>query len=268
MAGLMAPGVARAEDASDDPIAFEPKGLTQDRFPKAASFTAVEVRAHDGVMLHSRVYRPDTSSDPSWKTPVILVHSPYYGTDANPGSRSMDLVDRYTPKGYTVVLSSVRGTGESGGCLEQDGPNQAQDFKTLVEYFAAQPWSNGRVASYGKSYDAETQNAGAVLRPQGLTTMITVAGISSLYDVGYFDGVPLTLGGLGASAGYAITGPTVVPTERTRYAERVSCFPDVYSNSADPTGDESPFWADRNFRYGVDNVEASVLYVHGLNDFT
>ena len=268
VAGLMTPQISRAAGASDDPLVFAPSGLSQDRFPKAASFTPVDVRAHDGVMLHSRVYRPDTSSDPSWKTPVILVHSPYYTNDSSPGTRSMDLVDRYTPKGYTVVLSSVRGTGESGGCLEQDGPNQAKDFKTLVEYFAAQPWSNGKVASYGKSYDAETQNAGAILQPKGLTTMITVAGISSLYDVGYFDGVPLTLGGLGASAGYAITGPTVVPTERTRYAERVNCFPDVYSNSADPTGDESPFWADRNFRYGVDDVEASVLYVQGLNDFT
>lgn len=265
--GLSVPAAAQAA-GPDDPIAFAPRGLTQDRFPAATTPQVVEVPAHDGVVLSSRVYRPDTSSDPDWKTPIILVHSPYYGTAANPGTRSMDLVQRYTPKGYTVVLASVRGTGDSGGCLEQDGPNQAKDFKTLVEHFAAQPWSNGKVASYGKSYDAETQNAGAVLRPEGLETMITVAGISSLYDVGYFDGVPLTLGGLGASAGYAITGPSVVPTEQTRYAQRVNCFPDVYSNSLDPTGDETTFWSERNFRYGVENVEASVLYVQGLNDFT
>ena len=259
---------AQAADPPDGPIIFAPSGLTQDRFPKAATAQVVEVTAHDGVVLSSRVYRPDTSSDPSWKTPIILVHSPYYGVASSPGTRSMDLVDRFTPKGYTVVLSSVRGTGDSGGCLEQDGPNQAKDFKTLVEYFATQPWSNGKVASYGKSYDAETQNAGAVLRPDGLATMITVAGISSLYDVGYFDGVPLTLGGLTASASYAATGPSVVPTERARYAQRVSCFPDVYSNSLELSGDETPFWAERNFRYGVEDIEASVLYVHGLNDFT
>jgi predicted acyl esterase len=266
--GLAGPSGAQSQDAPDDPIAFSPQGLTEDRFPEATAPEVVDLEAHDGVMLSSRVYRPDTSLDPDWKTPVILVHSPYYGTAASPGTRSMDLVEEYTPKGYAVVLSSVRGTGDSGGCLEQDGPNQAKDFKTLVEHFAAQPWSNGKVASYGKSYDAETQNAGAVLRPHGLETMITVAGISSLYDVGYFDGVPLTLGGLGASAGYAITGPTVVPTEQTRYAQRVDCFPDVYSNSLDPTGDETNFWAERNFRYGVENVDASVLYVHGLSDFT
>lgn len=264
VAGLAGP--VRAAGAG--PIDFEPRGVTEDRFPEATTPEWVDVTAHDGVQLAARVYRPDTSADPDWKTPVILVHSPYYGAQGNAGSRSLDLVERFTPKGYTVVLSSVRGTGDSGGCLEQDGPNQAKDFKTLVEHFAAQPWSNGKVASYGKSYDAETQNAGAVLRPDGLETMITVAGISSLYDVGYFDGVPFNFGGLGASAGYAITGPTVVPTERTRYTERVNCYADVYGNSLDPTGDETTFWAERNFRYGVENVEASVLYVHGLGDFT
>jgi putative CocE/NonD family hydrolase len=262
--GLNAPAGAQAANPPDDPLVFAPHGLTQDRFAKVTTPQIVEVAAHDGVVLSSRVFRPDTSSDPSWKTPVILVHSPYYPN----ATRSMDLVDRYTPKGYTVVLSSVRGTGDSGGCLEQDGPNQAKDFKTLVEYFAHQPWSNGKVASYGKSYDAESQNAGAILRPDGLTTMITVAGIASLYDVGYFDGVPLTLGGLGASAGYAATGPSVLPADRTRYAQRTGCFPDVYSNSADNSGDETPFWADRNFRYGVEDIDASVLYVQGLNDFT
>ena len=269
IAGLGIPLVAQAQaDPPDDPIVFAPQGLSEARFPKATTFTAVDVPATDGVLLHARVYRPDTSSNPSWKTPVILVHSPYYGTDASPGTRSMDLVDRYTPKGYTVVLSSVRGTGESGGCLEQDGPNQAKDFKILVEHFAAQPWTNGKVASYGKSYDGETQNAGAVLRPDGLATMIVVAGISSLYDVGYFDGVPLTLGGLAASAGYAATGPGVVPTDRLRYAQRVTCYADVYGNSADNSGDETTFWAERNFRYGVESINASVLYVQGVNDFT
>jgi predicted acyl esterase len=127
---------ATTQDPPDTPIVFAPHGLSTDRFPEATTPEGVDVRAHDGVMLHARVYRPDTSSDPGWKTPIILVHSPYYG---NTPSRSMDLVHRYTPRGYTVVLSSVRGTGDSGGCLEQDGPNQAKDFKTLVEYFASQP---------------------------------------------------------------------------------------------------------------------------------
>jgi putative CocE/NonD family hydrolase len=265
---------AAAGAAEGEPLVFAPHGLSEARFPEATTFQRVEVQAHDGVMLSSRVYRPDTSSDPDWRTPVILVHSPYYDSieSAVTGAtqRSMDLVKRYTPKGYTVVLSSVRGTGDSGGCLEQDGPNQAKDFKTLVEYFAAQPWSNGKVASYGKSYDAETQNAGAVLDPEGLETMITVAGISSLYDVAYFDGVPLNLNGLLSAAVYVPDGEGVPtqPAAAVRVAERQGCQPDNFAYAADMSGDETTYWAERNFRYNIDNIDASVLYVHGLSDFT
>ena len=253
------------------PLVFAPHGVTTDRFPAATTPQRVDVTAHDGVNLHARVFRPDTSSDPSWKTPVILVHSPYYdGVVLGSPSRSMDLVERFTPKGYTVVLSDVRGTGNSGGCGEQDGANQAKDFATLVEHFAAQPWSSGKVGSYGKSYDAETQNAGAVLQPDGLATMVTVAGISALYDVAYFDGVPLVAGGLGGAAAYELYDLDVPsgPEYYDRRAQRHTCQPDNFVNGADPRGDMSPYWAARDFRPGVGNVEASVLYVHGLSDFT
>ncbi|MEA2434333.1 MAG: hypothetical protein QOG54_1790, partial [Actinomycetota bacterium] len=223
----LAPAQAQTPEEPPAPLTFAPKGLTEDRFTAVTTPQRVDVAAHDGVMLNARVYRPDTSSDPDWKTPVILVHSPYYDGQSGDATRSMDIVNRFTPKGYTVVLSSVRGTGESGGCLEQDGPNQAKDFKTLVEYFAAQPWSNGKVGSYGKSYDAETQNAGAVLRPEGLTTMVTVAGIASLYDVGYFDGVPLNMAGLAGNAGYMTYGEGVPtqPANVVRVTQRQGCHP-------------------------------------------
>jgi hypothetical protein len=252
------------------PLVFAPEGKTADRFPAATAFQRAEVTAHDGVILSARVFRPDTSSDPGWKTPVILVHSPYYEGQTGDDTRSMDIVDFFTPKGYTVVLSSVRGTGNSGGCLEQDGPNQAKDFATLVEHFAAQPWSNGKVGSYGKSYDAETQNAGAVLDPDGLETMVTVAGISSLYDVAYFDGVPITLSGPASAAAYMTYGEGVPtdPPDAVRFSQRQGCHPDNFVNGADPSGDMTKYWAEREFRYNVEEVEASVLYVQGLNDFT
>ena len=267
-------GAAAAAQAPVDagpPLRFAPRGLTTDRFPVATEPERVDVPAHDGVQLHARVYRPDTSSDPGWRTPVILVHSPYYdGLVLGDAERSMDLVERFTPKGYTVVLSSLRGTGNSGGCGEQDGADQARDFKTLVEYFAAQPWSNGRVGSYGKSYDAETQNAGAVLDPQGLETMVTVAGISGLYDVAYFDGVPLTGRGALSAAAYGLYDVDVPgdPGYLPRRAERHVCQPENVVNGADPRGDMTGYWAEREFRPRVDDITASVLTVQGLSDTT
>ncbi|MCW2606006.1 MAG: hypothetical protein JWO60_699, partial [Frankiales bacterium] len=260
------PGVGR----DSGPRVFAPQGQTTDRFPVATA-TRVDVPAHDGIALHARVFRPDTSSDPSWKTPVILVHSPYYdGALQGSPDRSLDLVQRFTPKGYTVVLSDLRGTGNSGGCGEQDGANQARDFRTLVEHFAAQPWTNGKVGSYGKSYDAESQKAGAVLQPKGLETMVVVAGISSLYDVAYFDGVPLRANGAASAAAYELYDLDVPgePSALPRRAERTTCQPANFLNGGDPSGDETTYWAERDFRPGVRKVQASVLEVQGLSDFT
>ena len=267
--GLIGVPAASAQDPA--PLTFAPNGMTTDRFPAATQPVREDVEAHDGILLHARVYRPDTSSDPDWKQPVILVHSPYYnGMTQGSETRSMDLVEYFTPKGYAVVLTDVRGTGNSGGCGEQDGPNQARDFATLVEHYAAQPWSNGKVGSYGKSYDAETQHAGAVLAPEGLETMVSVAGISGLYDVAYFDGVPLRANGLLSAAVYELYDLDL-PSDASYLPRRTGrhvCQPANFVNGADPRGDMTEYWAEREFRTGVENVTASTLYVMGLSDFT
>jgi predicted acyl esterase len=249
------------------PMVFAPRGQSTDRFAVDEAPEVVEVSAHDGVVLHSRVFRPATDE----RVPVILVHSPYYdGVLLGDPERSMDLVRYFTPKGYAVVLSDVRGTGNSGGCGEQDGPNQARDFRTLVEHFADAPWSNGRVGSYGKSYDAETQHAGAVLDPEGLVTMVSVAGISGLYDVANFDGVPLRLNGVLSAAAYELYDLDV-PGEvgaMPRRFERHTCQPANFAAGADPSGDMTDYFAEREFRARVGEVTASTLYVTGLDDFT
>jgi predicted acyl esterase len=261
-------GAARAQEPA--PWVFDPQGLSADRFPPAGEPEVVEIPAHDGVMLHARVYQPDTSSDPSWRTPVILVHSPYFDylyETVLPARPYAWLIDRFTPKGYTVVLSDVRGTGESGGCLEQDGINQARDFKTLVEHFARQPWSNRRVGSFGASYDGETQNAGAVLQPRGLATTVPVAAISGLYDVAYFDGVPYIATGVGSAVLYA-TDNQVPAQHPERVIERPGCQPANVVNGADPSGDMTPYWQEREFRTKVRRIQATTLYVQGFADRT
>ncbi len=263
------PAPTTSPASAGQPLEFAPRGITTDRF-EVPTAEDVTVLAHDGVELHARLFRPDTSAEPDWKPPVILVHSPYYpatGGLLGDAERSMDIVERFTPKGYAVALTDIRGTGQSGGCLDQDGANQARDFATLVEHFAGLPWTNGRVGSYGKSYDAESQNAGAVLRPRGLATMVTVAGISGLYDVYAFDGVPLDVNGLLSAGVYTPTG-LYPPDSPARFAQRPGCLYEHITESADLSGDQDDYWGEREFRNRVRDVEASVLYVHGLNDPT
>lgn len=279
-AALFVPGMVAADGTptvddrshelrSADPLPFVPAGMTEDRFPAATSAESVYVTSHDGFSLHARVFRPDTSSDPDHRLPIILTHSPYYaGSILGGNERSLDLVEFFTPKGYAVVLTDVRGTGNSGGCAEQDGVNQAEDFKTLVEHFAAQEWSNGKVGSYGKSYDAETQNAGIVLAPEGLATAVTVAGISGLYDVAFYDAVPLGVNGPLSAAIYVPYGvPSGAPGDPFA-VKTFECQAGNFAGPANVTGDQTQYWRDREFRLKVTEIPepVSVLHVHGLHD--
>jgi predicted acyl esterase len=245
------------------PIVFRPKGLSTDRFPVADSPEWVTIKAHDGTDLFSWVYRPDIRKDPRWRSPAILVYSPYFTRKPNP-SVYTELIRYFTPKGYAVVLSHVRGTGRSGGCLEQDGINQQKDFGTVVEYLAGQKWSNGKVGSYGLSYDGETQNAGAVHHPKGLATIVPAAAVSNLYDTVYFDGVPLYVLNQTVASSYAVA--TFTPTNNTHFSERPWCQPEQITRNADPSGDMTPYFVERDFRRRVRELRASVLYVQGLKD--
>ncbi len=239
----------------------------------------------DAVELHMRLFRPD--ADPEWKAPTILVMSPYFGPDSREGYDETDprtwdsaarpaywryqwLIDHFVPRGYAVAFSDVRGTGESGGCLEQTGPLQSQDGYDVVEWLASQEWSNGKVGMYGKSYDAETQQSTATLNPPGLVTIIPVSSVAGQYDYSYYDGVPYTGQTMLVNVGYAVGDglqPGSTAKSQTMFSERVECNVGHFVQGADTTGTWNAYWEDREFRKQVENVTASVLYVHGLQDW-
>jgi hypothetical protein len=256
---------AVAEPGGAGPIKFRPQGLSKDRYAMVKQPDSVTIKAHDGIDLFMWIYRPDTSKDPKWRTPIILAASPYFSLDPPNSGYLYRLVTYFTPKGYTVVFSHVRGTARSGGCLEQDGINQQTDFGTVVEYLARQPWSNGRVGSYGISYDGETQNAGAIHHPRGLATIIPMEAISGLYETVYFDGVPLYVANPTVAASYAVG--TVTPGN-THYTQRPWCQPEQILSNADPSGTMTPYFQEREFRLHVRDIRASVLYVEGFGDDT
>jgi putative CocE/NonD family hydrolase len=105
----------------------------------------------------------------------------------------------FPPRGYAVVMVDLRGTGRSQGCLDHLGPTDAKDLKFVVEWAAAQPWSNGRVGMTGFSYVGSTPIVAAAQRPKGLTTIVPVAGLASMYDHQFQGGVPYYLQYTGAA---------------------------------------------------------------------
>lgn len=261
----------------DEPEVF-PDGLSEPRFDVLPGESVWITASEDGTELHTRLFLPEADSD--WKAPTILVMSPYFGHDAredemDPSSAPSYflyqwLIDHFVPRGYALAFSDVRGTGDSGGCLEQTGYKQRQDGHDVIEWLAAQEWSNGRVGMFGKSYDAETQQGSAITTPPSLKTIVPVASVSGQYEWNFYDGVPFTLHTLIGNAAYMAgdgVQPPTSPEGLTSYPTRFDCHPFMLAQAAHRDGDWDEYWEEREFRPHVDNIEASVLYVHGLQDW-
>jgi predicted acyl esterase len=254
--------------------------LSEERFGILPGVSTWVPASSDGEPLHLRLFLPDMGAAADWKAPTILVMSPYFGSDAREDPldsasrptyfRYAWLLEHFVPRGYAVAFADVRGTGDSGGCLEQTAELQRQDGHDLVEWLAAQGWSNGKVGMFGKSYDAETQQGAAITAPPSLTTIVPVASVSGQYEWNFYDGVPLTLhtlmGNLFYMASDGLQLP-LTPQGLAAYPSRPGCHPGMMAQAAARNGDWDPYWDSRELRNGVANIEASVLYVHGLQDW-
>ncbi|HET7567519.1 MAG TPA: CocE/NonD family hydrolase [Gaiellaceae bacterium] len=130
----------------------------------------------DGTRLATEVAVADDGAP----HPVLLVRTPY-GRDFARGLHDPVALAR---EGWAVVLQDVRGRWGSEGAFAafaQEGPDGA----AAVEWCARQPWSNGRVATAGASYQGWTQWAAAVERPRGLCA-ISPAIVAPALGEGWF----------------------------------------------------------------------------------
>jgi X-Pro dipeptidyl-peptidase len=234
-----------------------------------------DVPGADGVPVYVEVYRPRDAPGP---VPTLLTFTPYQSfalLDRDPknplASAPYDgrLADYYVARGYAVAFADVRGNHNSGGCVDQTGPKQWEDGYHVVEWLAAQPWSNGRVGMHGISYDGETQISTALLNPPHLVTIVPAASVSNQYDYLYYDGVPYTLQGVGTMAGYAAISalPGDQPSSLARYPERAQCQVENFQAGADLSGDWNDYWDARDYRKGAHQINASILQIHGLQDW-
>ena len=85
----------------------------------------------------------------------------------------------------------VRGTGRSDGvALDEYTADETRDGYELVEWLAAQPWSNGNVGMWGISYGGFTAIQVAALRPPHLRAIVPVYATDDRYlsDVHYVGG--------------------------------------------------------------------------------
>jgi predicted acyl esterase len=150
----------------------EPGGVTE-------KYEMIPMR--DGVHLSAYLYTPP--GDGPW--PVLLEQR--YANANDPGTR------QYFSKlaktgGYVTVLANFRGSQMSEGewrGYRSLGWGQRKDGYDLVEWLATQPWSTGKVGTFGSSQAGFAQNFLAVTRPPHLTDQYMIDTGLSLYHEGY-----------------------------------------------------------------------------------
>ncbi|PYU93137.1 MAG: X-Pro dipeptidyl-peptidase [Acidobacteria bacterium] len=132
----------------------------------------VPVAMRDGVRLYADIYRPQRDG----KFPVLVVRTPY-GVQRD-GVHETKI--RFAQRGYAVVVQDVRGRYQSDGVWEPFR-NEAQDGYDTIQWAAAQPWSNGKVATEGGSYLGHVQWRAASERPPSLVTAFPAVASTSIY---------------------------------------------------------------------------------------
>ena len=143
----------------------------------------VSVVMSDGVEIVARICRPEGAAP----VPTLFAASPYrFDNDEVPETgiflwRETGPIDWYVGQGYAYVHADVRGSGRSGGTYGFFDRRERRDLYEMIEWIAAQPWSNGKIGGIGHSYYATTQWCMAAERPPHLACIAPYDGHVDLY---------------------------------------------------------------------------------------
>ena len=230
----------------------------------------------DGATIQMAILRPIVPA--GTLVPVIATAGPYYHALQTLDLRACIpfLTENYIAKGYAVAVIAVRGTGDSGGCMNMTGPEERGDLNQAITWLGTQPWSNGSVGMVGLSYDGATQWEVASFGNPYLKTIVPVEGVPDIFELMYRQGRndwrgPAILNGLYYGQSIVSFTPgrspqhTIEATACPEYATGMAAS--AYSSvtgKLDPFG----FWAARRYRDDIiANYRGSVYLVQGLQDW-
>jgi X-Pro dipeptidyl-peptidase len=211
--------------------------------------------------------------------PVTATADPTVPADAKWDMTYEAYFDNYfVPRGYAVADLDAVGTGNSQGCVDPGSASEQAGITAAIDWLngratgygengneiTAADWSNGKVALKGKSYDGALSIEGAAAKPQGLKTILSVAGIADWYDYTRFDGVVTNPSG---SKGYDLDNlATYVSTGPDRHSCNDTIASNVTAHLERDTGQRNAYWDARNYTTKVTADQPSVFLVQGVND--
>ena len=120
--------------------------------------TAVYVSMPDGTRLAVDLFLPENAGA-DHQIPALVNITRYWRRDnlVPAPTAKPEIFGGINDAGYALILVDARGSGASFGTRGTEFSTcETADFKHLLNWIAVQPWSNGKMATFGVSYDGNT----------------------------------------------------------------------------------------------------------------
>ncbi|MCO5947728.1 CocE/NonD family hydrolase [Mucilaginibacter flavidus] len=124
---------------------------------------SVFIKAKNGVVLSAVVVRKKGINIPQ---PAVMLFFIYSNLE-----RSLYEAKNAAARGYVGIVADTRGKRLSPGPIEPY-EHENEDVNTVINWIAAQPWSNGKVGMYGGSYSGFAQWAATKHMNKALKTIV------------------------------------------------------------------------------------------------
>ncbi|ODV61619.1 CocE/NonD family hydrolase ASCRUDRAFT_75608 [Ascoidea rubescens DSM 1968] len=234
----------------------------------------IPIPMKDGFRLYAYIWIPKDAVDGKLSVPAVLEYIPYRKNDAT-AIRDSIRHPNFAANGFASIRVDLRGCGDSDGWLKDEYLKQEQDdCLEIFDWITAQPWSNGSIGMFGKSWGGFNSLQVAARQHPALKTIITLCSTDDRYndDVHYRGGSLLASDMLWWASTMLVYSarpqdPNVVGFEnwRKNWFERLNTPPNSIDWISHQTRDD--YWKHGSIcENNYQNVKVPVLAVGGWRD--
>ena len=247
-----------------------------EEYPDTRAMPEQKVEMSDGVLLSVKLTLPVDAEGKVVETPlpVLLTQTGY--------NKSIPAIPAVNPflvrHGYAHLSVDVRGTGLSGGDWEAFSEREQQDYREIMDWIVAQPWSNGRVGTWGASFMGITQLFTAAHQHPAHQAVFAIVPMGDAYRDIVFSGGQVNVGfiplwmGLVTALGAIPAEPQLdsLPIVLDHVLDAVLNFqvPVIAQAALGVNGQnyDSEFWRTRSPIEQADRIRIPTFIVGGLRD--
>ena len=261
------------------PVVSEARWLPYERpesFAGVAEQTGLQIVMRDGTRLSANLLQPalaDGTAAPG-PFPVILTQTGY--NKSVPVFQTSN--EYFVRRGYVHLSVDVRGTGQSEGTWEAFSETEQADYSEVMDWAATQPWSDGRIGTWGASFAAITQLFTAAQRHPAHKAVFAIVPMGDAYRDIVFSGGQINMGFIPLWLGI-VTAMGVIPADPTIQSPQIVAqhlvnaatqfqVPTLANALLDTDGFsyDGPYWRTRSPLEVADRIRTPTFIVGGLRD--